>query len=165
MEGNKTPKINIINKGIVDRRPSKTERKALDLSTTRIDESSELVFKILGTKHVLSDHTKENIGTMYLWENDPVVEDSVKLKLITVDNEYQGSGAVYALYEKALEIAQQLHKNLALDCKAGLAAFKSFEKFADQKDLQIITNDKNVFNEATNSWEAPNNEWTLKILA
>ncbi len=163
MEGNKTPKINIVYKGIKER-PTEAERKTLDLSSAQIKENHELIYKVMGTRYTLSDNSKTDIGAMYLWENDPVVEDSVKLKLIMIDHEYQGGGAVYTLYEKALEVSQQLHKNLALDCKAGLAAFKSFEKFAEKKNLPIIKNDKNVFNKSTNSWEAPDHEWTLKII-
>jgi hypothetical protein len=160
---NKTPKFNIVYKGVKER-PSETERKTLDLSTAKITETSEVVFKVMGTKYTLGDDSNESIGTMYLWENDPVVEDSVKLKQIMLEHEYQGGGAVYALYDKALEVAQGLHKNLVLDCKAGLAAFKSFEKFAEKKSLKLIKNDLNVFNESLNRWEAPDNEWTLKII-
>jgi len=164
MEENQ-PKINIVFKGIREK-PSLSERKSF------IPENSELivnedkkVWGVNGSEYILKNKGEDgNIGAMYLWENDPILSDDVKLKQIVIDDYYQGSGAVYILYEKAFEKAQELHTNLVLDCLASISAFKSFQKFAREKKLNIVENEKNKFDEKLNEYKAPQGTWTLKII-
>ncbi len=163
-ENSETPKINIVYKGIKEK-ISDVEKKPFNVTKSEIIENEgALIWGVHGTEYLLNDEQSQNIGVMSLWEEDPILTDDVKIKMIKIKDEFQGSGAVYSLYEKALEKAKRLNKNLVLDCVASRAAFKSFQKFAKENGLTIIENSSLSFNEELNEYRAPKHEWTLKIV-
>lgn len=76
--------------------------------------------------------------------NKDLSKDYIQLRVVHVNEKYQGGNAVIILYEKAIEYAESLGKKLLFDSQLNIGAYKSFKKL-ENYGYNIIENPDTKF--------------------
>ncbi|MBP6925453.1 MAG: GNAT family N-acetyltransferase [Candidatus Pacebacteria bacterium] len=124
-----------------------------------IDENAK---SLLGDKESAVDiklrADNEIVGMIKI---EDVNDRYVQLRLVGVEEKYQGGNAVELLYREAIKYAEEQNKELLFDSKLTIPAYKSFRKL-DGEEFTVIQNPAAVLVEDGKSWEA-RGSWVLRV--
>jgi hypothetical protein len=109
---------------------------------------------------ILMSNKDDVVGGITLKEidNPELSKNYIKLRVIRVDEKYQGGNAVIILYEKAIEYAESLGKKLLFDTQLSVGAYNSFKKLKDY-GYDVIENSNVEFDGKNYT----NDEWVLRV--
>lgn len=109
--------------------------------------------------YILMSNKDGVVGGITLKEigNSKLSKEYIKLRIIHVDEKYQGGNAAIILYEKAIEYAESLGKKLLFDSRLTVGAYKSFKKLEDY-GYNIIENSNVEFD----GQNYIHDEWVLR---
>ncbi len=145
--------------GIIERRGGK------NVDITKCSVAISEIKSVLGDKEKATlielKEGEKSIGgaTIEDCNNKELAKQYVQLRVIIVDPEYQGGNAVSILYEKSIEYAESLLKELLFDSSLTIGAYKSFKKL-EELGYKVIENPSASFDGTR--YLAPKS-WVLRV--
>lgn len=141
------------------------ERGGKNVDVTKCNFVFSEINSVVGDKekatHIELKEGEKSVGGVTLEEcKDPeLAKRYIQLRVVVVDPEYQGGNAVLILYEKSIEYAESLSKNLLFDSSLTIGAYKSFKKLEDL-GYKIIENPNTKFD---GTYYRAEKSWVLRV--